>query len=53
VEAQDYAHPVYAQLHGEFVTSLSALDLLLMHGDEALAILESGNAWTRLSPEPA
>jgi WbqC-like protein len=50
VEAQDYAHPVYAQLHGEFVTALSALDLLLMHGDEALAILCRGNAWSRLAP---
>ncbi len=50
VEAQAYAHPVYTQLHGEFVTSLSALDLLLTHGDEALAIVESGNTWSRLSP---
>ena len=50
VEAQEYAHPVYAQLHGEFVTGLSALDILLMHGDEALAILCRGNAWARLAP---
>jgi hypothetical protein len=50
VEAQEYTHPVYAQLHGEFVPSLSALDLLLMHGDEALAILCRGNAWSRLAP---
>jgi hypothetical protein len=50
VEAQAYTHPVYAQLHGEFVPSLAALDLLLMHGDEALAILSGGNAWSRLSP---
>lgn len=50
VEAQHYEHPVYAQLHGEFVPLLSALDLLLMHGDEALAILRGGNTWARLSP---
>ena len=50
VEAQEYSHPVYAQLHGEFVTALSALDILLMHGDEALAILCRGNAWARLAP---
>ncbi|MBI4255867.1 MAG: WbqC family protein [Candidatus Rokubacteria bacterium] len=50
VEAQRYAHPVYAQLHGEFVPLLSALDILLMHGDEALAILHRGNTWERLSP---
>jgi len=42
---QAYAHPVYAQLHGEFVPSLSALDLLLMHGDESLGILCRGDRW--------
>jgi hypothetical protein len=50
VEAQRYDHPVYAQLHGEFTPLLSAVDLLLMHGDEALAILCGGNTWSRLSP---
>ncbi len=45
---QAYTHPVYTQLHGEFVPSLSALDLLLMHGDESLAILRGGDRW---SPE--
>lgn len=50
VQAQAYQHPVYAQLHGDFVPFLSALDLLLMHGDEALGILRSGDAWSRLSP---
>jgi hypothetical protein len=52
VEAQQYEHPVYAQQHGEFVPSLSAVDLLLMHGDEALRILRGGSTWSRLSPEP-
>ena len=46
---QDYAHPQYAQLHGEFAPFLSGLDLLLTHGNEALAILRSGDAW---SPDP-
>ena len=46
---QDYAHPAYAQLHGEFVPNCSALDLLLTHGDRALEILRSGDRW---SPEP-
>ncbi|MGH7354921.1 MAG: WbqC family protein [Candidatus Rokuibacteriota bacterium] len=46
---QAYTHPVYTQLHGEFVPSLSALDLLLMHGDESLGILCRGDRW---SPEP-
>jgi hypothetical protein len=47
VWTQAYRHPVYAQLHGEFVPFLSALDLLLMHGDESLAILRSGDGWSR------
>jgi hypothetical protein len=46
---QTYEHPVYAQQHGEFVPFLSAVDLLLTHGDETLAIVRSGDAW---SPEP-
>jgi len=48
VLAQAYAHPVYAQAHGEFVPFLSALDLLLTHGDDALSILGGGNSWARL-----
>ena len=46
---QDYKHPEYAQLHGEFAPNLSGLDLLLTHGDDALAILRSGDSW---SPDP-
>lgn len=49
VEFQAYEHPEYAQLHGEFAPFLSGLDLLLTHGDDALAILRSGDAW---SPDP-
>jgi len=52
VETQQYEHPVYTQEHGEFVPFLSALDLLLIHGDEALGILCEGSTWSRLSPEP-
>ncbi len=52
VETQRYEHPVYVQEHGEFAPFLSALDLLLMHGDEALGILCEGSTWSRLSPEP-
>jgi hypothetical protein len=43
---QDYKHPEYAQPHGEFVPFLSGLDLLLTHGDDALAILRSGDSWS-------
>ena len=32
---QHYAHPTYAQLHGDFLPYLSALDLLLNCGDDA------------------
>jgi hypothetical protein len=49
VRAQEYAHPVYAQPRGEFVPFLSALDLLLMHGDEALGILRQGDRWAELN----
>jgi WbqC-like protein family len=52
VATQHYDHPAYAQRHGEFAPFLSALDLLLMHGDEALDILCGGNTWSPLSPEP-
>lgn len=41
VEWQDFAHPSYPQLHGEFVPYLSALDLLLNCGEESAAILSS------------
>lgn len=36
---QDYAHPIYPQLHGEFVSHLSVLDLLLNVGAASLATL--------------
>ena len=40
VEWQDFAHPVYPQLHGEFVPYLSALDLILNCGQRSRAVLE-------------
>ena len=39
VRYQDYGHPVYSQLHGDFVSHLSVLDLLLNHGPESFNIL--------------
>ena len=39
VEWQDFAHPVYPQLHGEFVPYLSALDLLLNCGPRSGQVL--------------
>jgi hypothetical protein len=41
---QEYGHPVYTQLFGEFVSHLSALDLVLNCGDRSPAILRSGRA---------
>jgi hypothetical protein len=40
---QDYDHPVYPQLHGDFVPYLSIIDLLFNCGDESRDILLSGN----------
>lgn len=37
-----YEHPIYPQLHGEFVPYLSALDLLLNAGEDSLSLLRSG-----------
>jgi len=39
VEYHHYRHPVYAQLHGEFVPYLSVVDLLMNHGRESLRVL--------------
>jgi len=50
VLVQDYKYPVYPQLHGEFAPFLSGLDLLLTHGDDALAILRSGDTWSPCPP---
>lgn len=42
VEWQRFVHPTYPQLHGQFVPSLSAVDLLLNCGDEAPLIAFGG-----------
>lgn len=43
LEFQDYRHPVYNQLYGDFVPYLSVIDLLFNHGAESLAILTNRN----------
>lgn len=40
---QDYKHPVYPQLCGEFIPYVSIIDLLFNCGDKSLDILMSGN----------
>jgi hypothetical protein len=42
LEYQDYRHPVYGQLHGDFVPYLSAIDVLFNHGPESLRIIKGG-----------
>jgi hypothetical protein len=39
VEFQDYQYPTYNQLHGPFISNMSALDLLFNHGPESRKIL--------------
>jgi len=39
VEYHRYRHPVYRQLHGEFVPHLSVVDVLMNYGRESLKIL--------------
>jgi hypothetical protein len=39
VEYHGYHHPTYRQLHGEFVSHLSVVDLLMNHGAQGLEIL--------------
>lgn len=41
---QQYRHPVYPQLHGEFLPAMSALDLLFNAGPASREIMMSGNA---------
>ena len=40
---QHYKHPEYRQLHGQFVSHLSIIDLLFNCGPKSLNILTSGN----------
>jgi len=47
VEWQDYVHPTYPQLHGDFVTNLSIVDPLFNCGPKSLAILGRAGAIQR------
>jgi hypothetical protein len=40
---QDYKHPVYHQLNGNFLPYISIMDLLFNCGDKSLEVLMSGN----------
>lgn len=40
---QDYRHPTYSQLYGEFKSHLSIVDLLFNCGDDSLSVLMADN----------
>ncbi len=48
VQAQEYQHPTYQQLDGDFLPFLSVVDLLLNHGESSPRILLEGDRWTPL-----
>jgi len=39
IEYQDYKHPVYSQLYGDFISHLSIIDLIFNEGPRSLEIL--------------
>lgn len=43
INFQTYDHPNYQQLHGNFISHLSVIDLLLNEGHSALEIIRSGH----------
>jgi hypothetical protein len=53
VRIQRYEHPVYPQLHGEFVPYLSAVDTVLNCGDAAADVLAAGSRFEPMAPGPA
>jgi hypothetical protein len=50
VVAQSYNHPRYLQLHGDFISNLSIIDLLFTSGEKSKDILLGGNKllWNQL-----
>jgi len=48
VWAQEYQHPTYTQLNGDFLPFLSVVDLLLNHGESSVEILRQADRWTPL-----
>lgn len=50
---QDYEHPTYRQLHGDFVPYLSALDLVANEPERGLDIIRSGRRFTEWEDGPS
>jgi hypothetical protein len=46
---QEYIHPNYKQLHGDFVSHMAIIDLLFMYGGDSFEVLMSGNLKDLLS----
>jgi hypothetical protein len=46
VRIQEFAHPRYPQLHGDFEPFMSVVDLLMNCGSESFSIIESGRLKT-------
>ena len=42
---QDYQHPTYNQLFGDFIPYLSVIDLLFNEGEKSLEIIKSGGSY--------
>ena len=43
---QDYRHPKYNQLHGDFISHMSVVDLLYNEGPRSLEVIRSGSSRT-------
>jgi len=40
---QKFEHPIYSQIHGEFIPKMSFIDLLFNHGNKAVEILKKSD----------
>ncbi len=44
---QEYVHPKYPQLHGDFLSHMSVLDLMMIVLPESKRIIQSGTKWVK------
>lgn len=52
LQYHQYEHPVYPQLFGEFLSHMSAIDLLFNQGEKSLEIIRSGRLNQHASSKP-
>lgn len=43
---QKFEHPVYSQIHGEFISQMSFIDLLFNHGEKSISILKNSTTFS-------